>query len=57
MRSQARARSRSTGHSRRRKAKSCRWAMSMLTFFINRGGRGLSREPQAETGKGQGQTV
>jgi hypothetical protein len=34
---------RSADRSRRRKAKSYRSAMSMLTFFINRGGRGLSR--------------
>ncbi len=34
---------RSAGRSRRRKSNSYRSAMSMLTFFINRGGRGLSR--------------
>jgi hypothetical protein len=34
---------RSADRSRRRKSNSYRSAMSMLTFFINRGGRGLSR--------------
>ena len=34
---------RSADLSRRRKSNSYRSAMSMLTFFINRGGRGLSR--------------
>ena len=34
---------RSADGSRRRKSNSYRSAMSMLTFFINRGGRGLSR--------------
>ncbi|MFZ0067701.1 MAG: DUF3175 domain-containing protein [Pseudolabrys sp.] len=42
IRSQARARSRSADRSRRGQSDSCRSAMSMLTFFINRGGRGLS---------------
>src|SRR5215470_15956272 len=35
---------RSADRSRRRKSKSYRSAMSMLTFFINRGGKGLSRD-------------
>src|SRR5690348_2138873 len=34
---------RSADRSRRRKSNSYRSAMSMLTFFINRAGRGLSR--------------
>jgi hypothetical protein len=34
---------RSADRSRRRKSSSYRSAMSMLTFFINRGGRGLSK--------------
>src|SRR5262245_2771951 len=34
---------RSADRSRRRKSNSYRSAMSMLSFFINRGGRGLSR--------------
>ena len=34
---------RSADHSRRRKSTPYRSAMSMLTFFINRGGKGLSR--------------
>ena len=34
---------RSADRNRRRKSNSYRSAMSMLTFFINRGGRGLSR--------------
>jgi hypothetical protein len=34
---------RSADRSRRRKSTSYRSAMSMLTFFINRGGKGLSR--------------
>src|SRR6476646_11795493 len=34
---------RSADRSRRRTSNSYRSAMSMLTFFINRGGRGLSR--------------
>ncbi|HEY7230284.1 MAG TPA: DUF3175 domain-containing protein [Pseudolabrys sp.] len=34
---------RSADHSRRRKSNAYRSAMSMLTFFINRGGKGLSR--------------
>ena len=34
---------RSADRSRRRKSNSYRSAMSMLTFFINRGGRGLSK--------------
>jgi hypothetical protein len=48
---------RSADRSRRRKAKSYRSAMSMLTFFINRGGRRSFQEPQAETGKGQERTA
>jgi hypothetical protein len=35
---------RSADESRRRKADPFRSAMSMLTFFLNRGGRGLSAE-------------
>ena len=35
---------RSADRSRRRKSTSYRSAMSMLTFFINRGGKGLSRD-------------
>jgi hypothetical protein len=34
---------RSADRSRRRKSNSYRSAMSMLTFFINRGGKGLSK--------------
>jgi len=34
---------RSADRSRRRKSSSYRSAMSMLTFFINRGGKGLSK--------------
>ena len=34
---------RSADRSRRRKSNSYRSAMSMLTFFINRAGRGLSK--------------
>ena|SRR5215510_567866 len=42
---------RSADHSRRRKSNSYRSAMSMLTFFINRGGRGLSRARKAKLEK------
>jgi hypothetical protein len=38
----ARSLKRSADHSRRRKSNSYRSAMSMLTFYINRGGKGLS---------------
>jgi hypothetical protein len=34
---------RSAEHSRRRKSGAYRSAMSMLTFYINRGGKGLSK--------------
>jgi uncharacterized protein DUF3175 len=39
----ARSLKRSADRSRRRKSNAYRSAMSMLTFFINRAGRGLSR--------------
>jgi hypothetical protein len=39
----ARSLKRSADRSRRRKSNSYRSAMSMLTFFINRAGKGLSR--------------
>jgi hypothetical protein len=39
----ARSLKRSADHSRRRKSSAYRSAMSMLTFFINRAGKGLSR--------------
>jgi len=39
----ARSLKRSADRSRRRKSSSYRSAMSMLTFFINRAGKGLSR--------------
>src|SRR5215813_12268185 len=44
---------RSADRSRRRKSNSYRSAMSMLTFFINRAGRGLprSRRQKLETAK------
>jgi len=42
---------RSADRSRRRKANSFRSAMSMLTFFINRGGKGLSRRRRQELEK------
>ena len=38
----ARSLKRSAEHSRRRKSSPYRSAMSMLTFYINRGGKGLS---------------
>jgi len=46
---------RSADRSRRRKSSSFRSAMSMLTFFINRGGRGLSnaRKHKLEKAKGE----
>ena len=46
---------RSADRSRRRKSNSYRSAMSMLTFFINRGGRGLSgaRKQKLEKAKGE----
>ena len=40
----ARSLKRSAEHSRRRKARPYRSAMSMLTFYLNRGGRNLSGE-------------
>jgi hypothetical protein len=39
----ARSLKRSADHSRRRKSGAYRSAMSMLTFYINRAGKGLSR--------------
>jgi hypothetical protein len=44
---------RSAEHSRRRKSSPYRSAMSMLTFFINRGGKGLpaSRKKKLEKAK------
>ena len=39
----ARSLKRSAEHSRRRKSSPYRSAMSMLTFFINRAGKGLSK--------------
>jgi hypothetical protein len=39
----ARSLKRSAEHSRRRKSSAYRSAMSMLTFFINRAGKGMSR--------------
>lgn len=39
----ARSLKRSAEHSKRRKAEPFRSAMSMLTFFINRGGKNLSK--------------
>lgn len=39
----ARSLKRSADYSRRRKSSAYRSAMSMLTFFINRAGKGLSR--------------
>jgi hypothetical protein len=39
----ARSLKRSADHSRRRKSSAYRSAMSMLTFFINRAGKGLSK--------------
>lgn len=39
----ARSLKRSADHSRRRKSSPFRSAMSMLTFHINRGGKGLSK--------------
>lgn len=46
---------RSADRSRRRKSNSYRSAMSMLTFFINRAGKGLSgvRKQKLERAKGE----
>jgi Protein of unknown function (DUF3175) len=46
---------RSADRSRRRKSNAYRSAMSMLTFFINRAGRGLSptRKQKLERAKGE----
>ena len=38
---------RSAEHSKRKKGSSFQSAMSMLTFYINRGGKGLSAERKA----------
>ncbi len=46
-RSIARSLKRSAERSRRRKADPFRSAMSMLTFYINRAGKGLSKERPA----------
>lgn len=43
----ARSLKRSAEHSKRRKAEPFRSAMSMLTFFINRGGKKLSKKQKA----------
>ena len=42
---------RSAEHSRRRKSDPYRSAMSMLTFYINRGGKGLSKTRQGKLEK------
>ncbi len=46
---------RSADHSRRRKSSPFRSAMSMLTFHINRGGKGLSKSQRQvlESAKGE----
>src|SRR5215475_8823944 len=46
---------RSADRSRRRKSNSYRSAMSMLTFFINRAGRGLSRSRKQKLEKAKGE--
>jgi uncharacterized protein DUF3175 len=46
---------RSADHSRRRKSNSYRSAMSMLTFFINRAGKGLSRARKQKLEKAKGE--
>lgn len=46
---------RSAEHSRRRKSGAYRSAMSMLTFFINRGGRGLSKSRKQKLQKAKGE--
>lgn len=43
----ARSLKRSAEHSNRRKAEPFRSAMSMLTFFINRGGKNLPKKQKA----------
>jgi hypothetical protein len=50
---------RSADRSRQRKSGSYRSAMSMLTFFINRAGRGLakSRRQKLEKAKGELRTL
>lgn len=47
----ARSLKRSAEASRRRKSTPFRSAMSMLSFYINRAGRNLSREQRAELGR------
>ena len=51
----ARSLKRSAEHSRRRKSSPYRSAMSMLTFYVNRGGKGLSasRLETLEAAKGE----
>ena len=51
----ARSLKRSAEHSRRRKSSPYRSAMSMLTFYINRGGKNLSptRRKKLEAAKGK----
>ena len=51
----ARSLKRSAEHSRARKSSPYRSAMSMLTFYINRGGKGLSagRRKTLESAKGE----
>jgi hypothetical protein len=51
----ARSLKRSADHSRRRKSGAYRSAMSMLTFYINRGGKGLSasRKKKLERAKNE----
>jgi hypothetical protein len=46
---------RSADRSRRRKSNSYRSAMSMLTFFINRAGKGLSRARKQKLEKAKGE--
>jgi len=47
----ARSLKRSAERSRRRKSEPYRSAMSMLTFYINRGGKGLSKTRKAKLEK------
>jgi len=46
---------RSADRSRRRKSSPYRSAMSLLTFFINRGGKGLSRTRKQRLEKAKGE--
>ena len=46
---------RSAEHSKRKKASSFQSAMSMLNFYINRAGRGLSKKERAPLEKAKGE--